>query len=1152
MAWGDVNGDGYLDLAVGNSGYQNDRSTATNQVYLNSNGMLATTPSWTSGVLADTRSVAWGDADGDGDLDLAVANVTHMYDPAQGIQIYLNSNGVLETTPTWTVNAAAVSVSWADYGYNDGRLELVVGNPTGVSIYEFPSFYARWGIVSYPVHSVALGDADNDGDLDIAVGGSSGTSIYLTGADGYPAAEGQVVGSADTRSVAWGDVDGDGDLDLAMGNVGGPSQLYVNDLPLYTYASGPCFRDSDISSLALGDVDNDGDLDLAVGFAWGDQPNVAYRNANGNLYSSIIWTPDANIHATSLAWGDVDGDGYLDMAVGNQDQPTMVYRNQGGTLSSAPYWTAAVTQFTYSVAWGDMDGDGDLDLAAGKVVYLNLGTTLQITPVWTDTVWGNVRSVAWGDMDGDGDLDLALGIDNGEGGARVYLNANGRLQTAPIWAGGAPFETQSVAWGDVDNDGDLDLALGHYDQPNRIFLNENGRLQTTPIWQAARREMTLNLSWVDTEIDGDVDLMAGTTWSGYLGNPWNMLLYPNLGGALHPRAVTLSSLGAAIAWGPLNGDRLPDGVGHRIVPWCGDPPVASAALNQVLSRQPPAHPLYPTLPVADVTLFLTNTTPAAGYATTRIWGETPIPFSYTLASDGAVPSVSGYYSLNGGGKWLPARPTTDTITRNLVILGRALAFNGTNQYYGNITPLTGGDFTIEFWFNSTQVTGTADHWEHGMGLVDSSGTIGLGRDDYGISLAEGKVLFGVGSSVTTDTVVVGPFAADGRWHYVAATRRAADGALTLYLDGAPVASGIGSTANRWSSSIYIGRSALLVGNYYQGQMDEIRLWNTVRTPEEIQDSFRTSPAPTAPGLAAYYRGNEAGVDGTFYSLFDSSPNRNHFPSGVATRVKASLDYVYRWDVLGGGFLGQSDNVIFRLVAQPGVTAPPNGVPGPYQRPAVAASTFPLRVRGSQVRVLQNGNPVAGAMVYRIPLGQQTQGSLPYMDLTGQPYRTNPGGYLGGYGEMDFGDQLVALVPITATDTYTLTYTSAAPSATGLEAHTVLTPGVQTLVISSANSLVLFPLEVSLEWDARADAAFLEQLDFDFRRASEFLYDWSNGQAALGAVHIYHAREHWDTADIRIYASNRMRPSAIQGGVTRTRIEDPDVPTLFYGCVSTLG
>ena len=76
VAWGDVDGDGDLDLAAGNYGQ-------ANKVYLNQGGfqggvlgMLQTaadTP-WISGDIGKTLSVVFGDVDGDGDLDLAAGN----------------------------------------------------------------------------------------------------------------------------------------------------------------------------------------------------------------------------------------------------------------------------------------------------------------------------------------------------------------------------------------------------------------------------------------------------------------------------------------------------------------------------------------------------------------------------------------------------------------------------------------------------------------------------------------------------------------------------------------------------------------------------------------------------------------------------------------------------------------------------------------------------------------------------------------------------------------------------------------------------------------------------------------------------------------------------------------------------------------------
>jgi hypothetical protein len=115
----------------------------------------------------------------------------------------------------------------------------------------------------------------------------------------------------------------------------------------------------------------------------------------------------------------------------------------------------------------------------------------------------------------------------------------------------------------------------------------------------------------------------------------------------------------------------------------------------------------------------------------------------------------------------------------------------------------------------------------------------------------------------------------------------------------------------------------------------------------------------------------------------------------------------------------------------------------------------------------------------------------------------------------------------------------------MEMYTMTTQRIQTINISPAHPLALFNLTLSLEWDASQDTAFRERLEADLQSTSAFLYDWTDGQAALGKITLYQNREHWDTAHIRLYATNNLRPNANQGGLVLTPITDTTVPTITY-------
>ncbi len=143
--------------------------------------------------------------------------------------------------------------------------------------------------------------------------------------------------------------------------------------------------------------------------------------------------------------------------------------------------------------------------------------------------------------------------------------------------------------------------------------------------------------------------------------------------------------------------------------------------------------------------------------------------------------------------------------------------------------------------------------------------------------------------------------------------------------------------------------------------------------------------------------------------------------------------------------------------------------------------------------------------------------------------------------------LTSLPPWTAglTDTLHLYYTNGVPTLNGLDTFTISQRGVQPVTVSAAHPLLLFDLDVSLEWDASNDPGYLEQLEFDLKQASRYLYDFSDGQVALGQVTVHQNGEAWDTAHVVIRATNRLRPFAIQGGLVLTETVDPQHSDILY-------
>ena len=199
------------------------------------------------------------------------------------------------------------------------------------------------------------------------------------------------------------------------------------------------------------------------------------------------------------------------------------------------------------------------------------------------------------------------------------------------------------------------------------------------------------------------------------------------------------------------------------------------------------------------------------------------------------------------------------------VQGGTLVFDGVNDYVDFARPVS-GDFTIECWFRSTQLSGGEAQWYQGVGLVDAE--VNGAVYDFGLTLGNGKVLFGTGNP---DTTIRSTSALNnGAWHHVAAVRHKGTGTLRLYVDGVLDATGAGATADLTAPPrMRLGSLATSL-NFFQGELDEVRIWNVVRDAAQIGADMRQVLTGTEPGLVTYYRLDE----GFGTMAHDSSTNGN--------------------------------------------------------------------------------------------------------------------------------------------------------------------------------------------------------------------------------------------------------------------------------------
>jgi len=137
---------------------------------------------------------------------------------------------------------------------------------------------------------------------------------------------------------------------------------------------------------------------------------------------------------------------------------------------------------------------------------------------------------------------------------------------------------------------------------------------------------------------------------------------------------------------------------------------------------------------------------------------------------------------------------------------------------------------------------------------------------------------------------------NGTWQHVAFTLDGTN--CKFYVNGTISSTAVRATTTLPTSGTFAGINAIGVGTLtdagaytFNGQIDEIRMWNTARTASEISSNYNKSVATNATGLVAYFRADEA--TGTFPTTLVNSASTSatatltNFPTSGTSQIVSS-------------------------------------------------------------------------------------------------------------------------------------------------------------------------------------------------------------------------------------------------------------------------
>lgn len=279
-------------------------------------------------------------------------------------------------------------------------------------------------------------------------------------------------------------------------------------------------------------------------------------------------------------------------------------------------------------------------------------------------------------------------------------------------------------------------------------------------------------------------------------------------------------------------------------------------------------------PINDETVAAASATVCPNTGTTIDLGSSQNDVFYFLRDDATDAIVAG--PIAGSGIGLNMNTGNLAATTDFNVIGTTslgLDFDGSNDHV--VLPNESNfDFTtsmtVEFWMKTTT-----------LDLVDALVT--KGDNSWRVhGNGSGTVMF-AGNGAFPDINATTPVI-DGMWHHVAAVYDGTN--AMIYIDGTLEVStpATGAIANS-AFQVALGENLQASNRFFDGQLDDVRIWNIARSQSEINDNMSTCLHGTESGLVAYFKFEDGAGSST---LADLTGNGN---DGVLTSMNPSTDWV---------------------------------------------------------------------------------------------------------------------------------------------------------------------------------------------------------------------------------------------------------------------